>query len=118
MKLKLLLLLSIFVIPGCSLFSPDIVVQTELVYTTVTCPDYPAPAGIKMLTVKPRAIFDVDGLAWVGITPQHYGHIGVNNQEFIRYTKAQKGQTKYYRDCILSFNVEVKRLQNLENSHD
>lgn len=118
MKLKLLLLLSIFVISGCSLFSPEVVVRTELVYTKITCPDIPSPIGINMLPVEPKAIFDANKLAWVGLTPQHYGNLGINMQEIIRYIKSQKGQTKYYHDCILSFNVEIKRLQNLENSNE
>jgi len=117
MKLKLLLLLSIFLISSCSLFRPEIVVQTRLSYTKIACPDYPSPSGIRMLPVKPRAIFDATGLAWVGFTPKDYEHMGINNQEFIRFIKAQKGQTKYYRDCILDFNVEIERLQNLETSN-
>lgn len=115
MKLKLLLLSSVLLFSGCSLFTPEVVVQTKLSYTKITCPNYPSPAPVKMLPVKPRAVFDVDGLAWVGFTPQDYGHIGVNFQEVIRYIKDQKGQTKYYRDCILDFNIEIERLQNLEN---
>ncbi len=118
MKLKLLLLLSVIILHGCSLFKPEIVVKTQLAYTKVTCPDYPAPVGIKMQPVKPRAVFDATGLAWIGLTPRHYGNLSVNLQEFIRYTKAQKGQTNYYRNCILSFNVEIERLQDLEKSHD
>ena len=118
MKLKLLLLLSVFLVSSCSLFRPEIVVQTKLAYTKVSCPTYPSPAGIRMLPVKPRAIFDADGLAWVGITPTDYGRLGINNQEFIRYIKAQKGQTKYYRDCILDYNVEIERLQDLEQPND
>ena len=114
MKLKLLLLLSILMVSGCSLFQPEIVVRTKLVYTKITCPDYPFPAGIHMLPVKPRAIFDANGLAWVGFTPKDYGNNGINHQEFIRFIKAQKGQTKYYRDCIIDFNVEVERLQDIE----
>ncbi len=117
MKLKLLLLSSIFLFAGCSLFRPEIVVQTRLSYTKISCPTYPSPIGIIMLPVKPRAIFDADGLAWVGLTPQDYGHVGINHQEFLRYIKAQKGQTKYYSDCILDFNVEIERLQDLEASH-
>ena len=106
MKLKLLLLLSVFLLSGCSLFQPEVVVQTKLSYTKVTCPDYPNPVGVKMMPVKPRAIVDTNGITWVGFTPQHYGHMGVNHQDIIRYIKAQKGQTKYYRDCIIDFNVE------------
>lgn len=70
-----------------------------------------------MLPVKPRAIFDTNGVAWVGLTPKDYEHNGINHQEFIRYTKAQKGQTKYYRECILSFNLEIGRIQDLETSN-
>jgi hypothetical protein len=114
MKLKLLLLLSVLLLSSCAMFRPEVVVQTKLAYTKISCPDYPAPAGIRMLQVKPRAIFDANGLAWVGLTPKDYEHLGINNQEFIRYLKAQKGQTKYYRDCILDFNVEIQRLQALE----
>ena len=118
MKLKLLLLISVFLISGCSLFQPEVVVQTKLSYTSVTCPDYPNPAGIRMMTVEPRAVFDADGIAWVGFTPKHYSHMGINTQEFIRYVKAQKGQTKYYRDCIIDFNTEIERLQTLEATQD
>jgi hypothetical protein len=117
MKLKLLLLSSILLLSGCW-FSPKIVVQTKMAYTKVTCPDYPAPTSVRMLEVKPRAIVDIDGLAWVGFTPNDYGNIGINFQEVIRYIKAQKGQTKYYRDCILDFNVEIERLQDLEQQPD
>jgi len=118
MKLKLLLLLSVFLISSCAMFRPDVVVKTKLAYTKVQCPDYPSPDGIRMLPAKPRAIFDTDGLAWVGFTPRDYEHLGINNQEFIRYIKSQKGQTKYYRDCILDYNVEIERLQDLENSNN
>lgn len=118
MKLKLLLLSSIFLFSGCSLFQPEVVVQTRLSYTKIQCPDYPSPAGINMLTVEPRAIFDNNNIAWVGLTPAHYANLGINMQEIIRFTKAQKGQTKYYRDCILDFNVEIERLQELEKSTD
>lgn len=116
MKLKLLLLSSVFLFSGCSLFQPEVVVQTKLSYTKVTCPDYPHPDSIRMLSVKPRAIKDDNGIAWVGLTPKDYEHIGINFQEVIRYIKAQKGQTKYYRDCILDFNLEIKRVQEL--THD
>ena len=115
MKLKLLLLSSVL-LSGCSLFQPEVVVQTKLSYTLVTCPDYPAPAPVDMLPVKPRAIFDADGIAWVGFTPKDYGHIGINFQEVIRYIKAQKGQTKYYRECILDYNAEIERLQGIESN--
>jgi len=117
MKSKLLLLISVVLLSGCW-FSPKIVVQTKLSYTKVTCPDYPSPAPVRMLEVKPRAIVDADSLAWVGFTPTDYGNIGINFQEVIRYIKAQKGQTKYYRDCILDFNVEIERLQDLERQQD
>lgn len=116
MKLKLLLLSSIIWLSGCSLFQPEVVVQTKLSYTTVTCPDYPEPVPVKMRPVKPRAIQDAQGLAWVGLTPKDYENLGINFQEVIRYVKAQKGQTKYYRDCILDFNHEIERLQDLESS--
>jgi hypothetical protein len=115
MKLKLLLLTSLL-LSGCSLFQPEIVVQTKLAYTKVTCPDYPNPAGIHMLGVKPRAITESTGITWVGFTPQHYANMGINHQEIIRYIKGQKGQTKYYRECIIDFNQEIERLQGLENS--
>jgi len=118
MKLKISLLLSVFVLSGCSLFQPEVVVQTRLSYTKIGCPDYPSPPGIKMLPVKPRAVFDENGIAWVGLSPKDYEHNGINHQEFIRYSKAQKGQTKYYRDCILDFNAEIERLQSLETSHE
>ena len=118
MKLKLLLLLSAFLFSGCSLFQPEVVVQTKLSYTKVTCPNYPAPVGVHMNKVEPRAIFDKYKIAWVGFTPRDYERMGINNQEIIRYIKAQKGQTKYYRDCILDFNVEIDRLQDLEESND
>lgn len=116
MKLKLLLLSSFFLISGCSLFQPEVVTQTKLSYSKVTCPDYPPPAPVRMLPVKPRAIEDGQGIAWVGFTPKDYEHIGINFQEVIRYIKAQKGQTNYYRDCILDFNAEIDRLQTLETS--
>lgn len=118
MKLKHLLLISTILLSGCSLFQPEIVVQTRMAYTKISCPDYPSPIGIRMLPVKPKAIFDTNGIAWVGISPKDYEHIGINNQEVIRYIKGQKGQTKYYRDCILDFNVEIDRLQNLEKTND
>jgi len=117
MKSNLLLLLSVFLITGCSLFQPEVVVQTKLAYTKVTCPDYPSPPAVHMLTVKPRAIFSDDGIAWVGFTPQHYGNAGINNQEIIRYIKGQKSQTKYYRDCIIDFNKEIERLQDNDNAN-
>jgi hypothetical protein len=101
------------------MFQPELVVQTKLVYTKVTCPDYPAPQGIKMLPVKPNAIRDENGIAWIGFTPKDYEHIGINFQEIIRYIKGQKGQTKYYRDCILRYNLEIGKIQNIESSsHD
>lgn len=117
MKLKALLLSSIVFLSGCSLFQPEVVVQTKLSYSPVTCPDFPAPVGVHMLTVKPRAIQDANGIAWVGFTPKDYENVGINFQEVIRYIKAQKGQTKYYRDCILDFNHEIERLQSLESSN-
>ena len=118
MKLKLLLLLSVFLIASCSMFRPEIVVKTKLAYTKVICPIAPSPDGIKMLPAKPRAIFDGNGLVWVGFTPRDYEHLGINNQEFIRFIKAQKGQTKYYQDCILDYNVEIERLQDLESNNE
>jgi ABC-type Fe3+-hydroxamate transport system substrate-binding protein len=118
MKSTLLLLISVLALSGCSLFQPEIVVQTQLSYTKVTCPDYPKPAGTHMLPVEPRAITDADGMAWVGLTPQHYANLGLNTQDTIRYIKSQKGQTRYYRDCIIDFNAEIERLQNLETNND
>ena len=117
MKLKLLLI-SVLLLSGCSLFQPDVVVQTKMSYSKVTCPDYPAPVGVKMLPVKPRAIVDDKGLAWIGLTPQDYERNAVNYQQIIRYIKAQKGQTKYYRECILDFNQEIERLQDLEHNYE
>lgn len=118
MKSKLLLLISALLISGCSLFQPEVVVQTKVSYNKVVCPDYPSPPAVHMRTVKPRAIVDADGLTWVGFTPQDYGNIGINFQEVIRYIKGQKGQTKYYQECIIDFNQEVERLQELEDSDD
>jgi hypothetical protein len=69
-----------------------------------------------MLPVRPRAIHDVDGIAWVGLTPKDYEHLGINFQDVIRYVKAQKGQVNYYHECIIDFNKEIERLQNLETS--
>jgi hypothetical protein len=114
MKSKLLLPISLFLLSGCSLFQPEVVVQTKMSYSKVVCPDYPSPSSVVMLPVKPRAIFDQDGIAWVGLTPSDYEHIGVNLQEIIRYVKDQKGQTNYYRNCILDFNIEIERLQGLK----
>lgn len=116
MKLKSLLLSSVFLLSGCALFKPEIVTQTRLSYTKITCPDSVSPDGIKMMPVKPRAIIDEFGIAWVGLTPKDYENVGINFQEVIRFIKSQKGQTKYYRDCILDFNTEIERLQNLEKS--
>lgn len=118
MKLKFLPLISVLLISGCSLFQPEVVVQTKMSYTKVTCPDYPQPVGVKMLPVEPRGIFDTDGIAWVGLTPQQYGNLSVNLQEMIRYMKSQKGQTSYYRSCLVDFNSEIDRLQNSERSND
>jgi len=118
MKSKLLLLLSILILSGCAMFRPKVVIQTQLAYNKVNCPNYPSPSGISMLSISPRAIFDINGIAWVGLTPKDYERSAINYQEFIRFIKAQKGQTKYYRDCILDYNVEIERLQGLEKSND
>jgi len=87
-----------------------------MAYVEIICPDIPSPDGIHMLKVEPRAIFDIDGMAWVGLTPRDYEHLGINTQEFIRFIKAQKGQTKYYRDCILNFNEEIEKLRDIEEN--
>ncbi len=118
MKLKHLLLISIFLLSGCSLFQPEIVVQTKLSYIKISCPDYASPVTVRMLTVEPTGIFDSSGLAWVGISPKHYENLGINFQELKRYIKGQKGQTKYYRDCIVDFNKEIDRLQGLNNANN
>lgn len=115
MKLKHLLLSSLILLSGCSLFQPEIVVQTKIAYTKISCPDYPSPVSVRMLTVEPIGIFDSTGLAWVGITPRHYENNAINYQELTRYIKGQKGQTKYYRDCIFDFNEEIDNLQGLEH---
>jgi hypothetical protein len=116
MKSKLSLLLISLVMTGCAWFQPEVVVQTKLSYVVITCPAYPAPPAVNMLPVKPRAVENTDGTYWVGLTPQDYANLGINFQEVIRYMKAQKGQTNYYRDCILDFNHEIERLQSLESS--
>jgi len=116
MKLKHLLLSSVFLLSGCSLFQPEVVVQTKLSYTKISCPDHPSPASVRMLTVEPTGIFDSSGLAWVGISPKHYENLGINFKELTRYIKGQKGQTKYYRDCIFDFNKEIDKLQDVENA--
>lgn len=118
MKLKSLLLISLLFLSGCSLFQPEVVVQTRLSYIKISCPDHPSPASVRMLTVEPVAIFDSSGVVWVGTTPKHYKNNAINYRELIRYIKGQKGQTKYYRDCILDFNKEIDNLQDLENEVD
>jgi hypothetical protein len=116
MKLKLLPLLSTVALAGCSLFQPEVITKTELSFIKILCPEYPPVEGITMLTVKPRAVIDSDGLPWVGLTAGDYQNLGINLKEFIRYTKDQKGHLKYYQDCIRSFNTEIERLEGLEKS--
>lgn len=119
MKSKLLLLLISFVfLSGCSLFQPEVVTKTQISYSKVVCPKIPSPVAVTMLPVKPRAITDQEGVVWVGLTPQHYEHLGVNLQDMIRYIKGQKGQVSYYRECINTFNMEIERLQNPERTND
>lgn len=71
-----------------------------------------------MLKVTPKGVFDEHGVVWVGLEPKHYENLALNFQDMIRYIKAQKGQTKYYRECILDFNQEIERLQDLESNDE
>lgn len=116
--IKVILLLHLSSLAGCSLFQPEIVTVTKNNYLTVTCPDYPPPQPIEPKPIKPRAVFDQTGIAWVGLTPTDYEHLAINTQETIRYIKDQKGQVKYYRDCVVDFNAKIEELRAKESEKD
>ena len=106
-----LLLLSSLLLSGCSMWGEKVVVQRQNVYLAVICPDPPKPAPIKTRKIEPRAVIDKAGLAWVGLTPQHYENLAINTQETIRYIKGQKGNIAYYQDCITDFNERIDELK-------
>ena len=112
-----LLLLSSFIalqsiaLSGCALFGEKVVVQKQNLYLPIICPDPPKPAPIVTREIEPRAVVDQAGLAWVGLTPQHYENLAINTQETIRYIRGQNGNLRYYRECITDFNQRIEELK-------
>ncbi len=108
---KCLLISTLLVLSsGCSIFSkPKVVVQKEPVYLPIVCPDQAKPAAIPMARVRPQIIEDKIGIYWVGLTAKDYEELSVNLQETIRYIKDLKGVTRYYRECIVSFNEHIEQ---------
>lgn len=103
-------------ITGCGLFSPKVITERHNNYIAIICPDPIKPRPIVTAVIEPRAVIDQTGMAWVGLTPQHYGHLAVNTQETIRYIKDQHGVVKYYRTCITDFNESIEKLKDEEES--
>jgi len=108
---RYLLVPCLVLLTGCSLFGEKVVVRQQSVYLPLICPDPPKPAPISPHKIEPRAIIDKNGLAWVGLTPQHYQNLAINTQETIRFIKGQNGNLKYYRGCIVDFNVRIEKLK-------
>lgn len=97
---------------GCALFDEKIVIQRELVYTKVVCPDQLPPRRIVTKPIDPIAITDEMGLVWVGLSGVHYGHLAINTEEAIRYITDTRNVVRYYRTCVIDFNLNVERLRN------
>lgn len=109
--LSSILFLNLSAISGCSMFGEKVVVQKQNLYLPIVCPDPPKPAPIATRKIEPRAVIDKAGLAWVGLTPQHYENLAINTQETIRYIKGQNGNLIYYQSCIVDFNEKVDKLR-------
>ncbi len=109
---KYLLILTLSLSSGCTLFDEKVVVQKEPIYLAVICPDPAQPAAITTLKVRPQVIEDKVGIFWVGLSAKDYENLSINIQESIRYIKDSRGQTKYYRSCIIAFNENIDNLKN------
>jgi hypothetical protein len=105
-------------ISGCALFPEKVVVKQKNLYLPIICPDPPKITPIVTNKLEPRAIIDKAGLSWVGLTPQHYQNLALNTQETIRFIKGQNGTIKYYRSCIMDFNLKIEELKNAETPPD
>ena len=112
---KLLLISLIVLLSGCALFGEKVVTEQKALYIPIVCPDPPKPTPIKTRKIEPRAIIDQAGLAWVGLTPQHYENLAINTQETIRYIKGQNGNLAYYQKCISDFNENIDLLKANES---
>lgn len=116
--LSSILFLHLVSLSGCSLFQEKVVVQKQNLFLPIVCPDPPKPAPIATRKIEPRAVIDKAGLAWVGLTPQHYENLAINTQETIRYIKSQNGNITYYQTCIVDFNLKIKELEAKEDEQN
>lgn len=101
---------------GCSMFGEKVVVQRENLYLPINCPAPPKPTPIVTQKIEPRAVIDQAGLAWVGLTPQHYENLAINTSETIRFIKSQNGIIRYYQGCITEFNETIDELRQEETA--
>lgn len=116
--LSSILVLHLGAISGCSMFGEKVVVQKQNLYLPIICPDPPKSVPIVTNKIEPRAIVDKSGLSWIGLTPQHYQNLSLNTQETIRFIKSQNGTIKYYRSCIMDFNLKIDELKAGEEEPD
>lgn len=83
---------------ACSSVEPNIVnVSTEHINTCVT----PPKAGqIVMRTPIFYVVKDVNGVLWIGLTPQDYEKMSINTAEILEHIKKKNAIVRYYKDCV------------------
>lgn len=101
--MRYLIIFLLIFMAGCVSSPPKIVpvVQTP---PPLFCGTPPATPPLKILPTMPKAVFDVDGVAWVGFVPKHYENMGVNMEALLFTLTAKNEIIKFYKGCIVAYN--------------
>lgn len=97
-----IIFLIIFMV-GCTTAPPKIVPVVQ-VPPPLYCGTPPATPPLNILPTEPKAIFDANGLAWVGFVPKHYENMGINMEALLFTLTAKNEIIKFYKKCIVAYN--------------
>lgn len=99
---RIILLLSILLISGCSIFKPRI--EYVAVNTPVSCTNAATLEGLQMLPVKWQTATSVEGKVVLALDGKHYSNLSINIASIKSYIENQKSIIQYYEKCIERHN--------------
>lgn len=97
-----IILLLIFMV-GCQ-SAPTRIIPVVQTSPPLYCGIPPATPPLNILPTEPKAVFDANGVAWVGFTPKHYENMGVNMEALLFTLTAKNEIIKFHKRCIVAYN--------------
>lgn len=99
---RIILLISLLFLSGCSIFSPRI--EYVPVNVPVLCDNATIPDPLIMLPVKWQTATNDEGKIVLGLTGKQYSNLSINIVSIKSYIQNQQSVIKYYENCIERHN--------------